>query len=122
MVKNDFKKLVEQYKDYSILIEDADTLQFKKIDNVTNEILKKYRVDEIDHERKAIYLELKQSNKYILITTSDNLELPLCVAKNLNQAAEFMQVKATHVYRAWRREGRPNVLEYNNFKLIKIFL
>lgn len=115
-------KIIEKYPNYKILAEDADTLEFYKIDNITKEIEKLFKIDEIDFNNKIIYLELKQSKPAILITTNDDLELPLCVAKNLNEAAEFMNVTATHLYRAYRNAGRPDILAYNNFKLIKIFL
>ena len=111
---------LENYKDYLILIEDVDTLQFKKIDNVTDDVLKLYKIYEIDHVNKVIYLEPKQSKPAILITTSDDLELPLHVAKNLNQAAEFLNVEATHIYRAYRNAGRPAELVYKDYILIKI--
>lgn len=108
---------LEKYKDYLSLIEDVDTLQFKKIDNVTDEILKNFKIYEIDFNNKVVYLELKQSKPAILITSSDDLELPLYVAKNLNEAAEFMKVTATHLYRAYRNAGKPQRLKYNNFIL-----
>jgi len=111
---------LENYKDYLILIEDVDTLQFKKIDNITDNILKNFKIYEIDFNNKIIYLEPKQSKPAILITTSDDLELPLCVVKNLNEAADFMKVEATHVYRAWRNAGRPGRLIYKDYILIKI--
>jgi len=108
----------ENYKDYLILIEDIDTLQFKKIDNVTNEIIKLYKIYEVDHASKVVYLEQVNTASYILIASNDALELPLAVVKNLNQAADFMNVTATHLYRAYRNAGRPNRLAYNNFLLI----
>src|SRR5690606_21623034 len=98
--------LLKNYKDYKILIEDAATLQFTRINNVTDDVLKNFKIYEIDHANKAIYLELKQSNHAILIASNDELELPLTVVKNINQAADFMGVEATHVYRAYRREGK----------------
>ena len=114
-------QLIKQYQGYKVLAEDAKTLEFKQI-NINDKVLNMYQIYEVNHDNKTIYLEAVKHNSYILIASNDALELPLFVAKNLNQAAQYMQVKATHVYRAYRREGRPDVLAYNNFKLIKIFL
>ena len=108
---------LEKYPGYKLMAEDASTLEFKKIDNITKEIEKLYQIYEVDHTHKVIYLELKEADPKILITTSDDLELPLSVAKNLNEAADFMNVTATHLYRAHRNAGRPNRLAYNNFIL-----
>jgi hypothetical protein len=107
-------------KDYKILIEDADTLQFKKIDNVTEEVEKHWQLYEIDHTEKVIYLELINPDPAILIVTKDDLELPIAVVKNYNEAAKVLKVEPTHIYRAARRAGRPDVLEYNQYILIKI--
>ncbi len=115
-------KIIEKYPGYKVLAEDASTLEFYKIDNITKEIEKLYQIYEVDHDNKTIYLEAVKHDSYILIAANDALELPLSVAKNLNEAAEFMNVTATHLYRAYRNAGRPDQLTYNNFKLIKIFL
>ncbi len=117
MIKT-LKKYLKQ--GYTVLAEDANTLEFYKIDNITKEVEKSFKIDEIDFNNRIIYLELKQSKPAILIVSNDSLELPLTVVENLNQAAEFMKVEATHVYRAWRREGRPDQLTYNNYILIKL--
>lgn len=114
------KNLLNKYQDFTLLAEDPNTLQFKRIDNVTNEILKKYRVYEIDFNNKVVYLETIKDDNIILIVSNDNLQLPLAVVKNYNEAAAFLKVEATHIYRAARRAGRPDVLAYNNFLLIKI--
>ena len=111
---------LQKYKDYKILIENADTLQFEEIDNVTNEITRLFKIYEVDEINKVVYLEPKQSSDNILIASNDSLQLPLAVVKNYNEAAKIMRVEATHIYRASRRAGRPDVLEYNNFLLIKI--
>jgi len=110
-------KLLKNYKNYKVLIENADTLEFKQINNINKEI-EKYAIYEIDHVNKVIYLELIDSKKYILIASNDELELPYTVVKNLNEAAEFMKAEATHVYRAWRNAKRPKVFTYNDYKLI----
>lgn len=107
------KNLSDSYK---ILAEDEE-LRFIIINKITNEIAKKYQIYEVDHTHKVIYLELKESDPKILITTSDDLELPLYAAKNLNEAAEFMNITATHLYRAYRNAGKPQRLKYNNFIL-----
>lgn len=114
------KNLLNKYQNFTLLAEDPDTLNFVKIDNVTNEILKRYRVYEIDFNNKVVYLETIKDDNIILITSNDSLQLPLAVVKNYNEAAKIMGVEATHIYRAARRAGRPDVLEYNNFLLIKI--
>ena len=119
MIKNDLKKLIKHYPDYQVLAEDEE-LQFNIVINqITDEIEKKYQVYEVDHTNKVIYLEPKEADPKILITTNDDLELPLSVVKNLNEAAAFMNVTATHLYRADRRAGRPDRLHYNNYILIK---
>ena len=105
-------------KGYKVLAEDASTLEFYKIDNITKEIEKLFKIYEIDHTEKVIYLELKQSKPAILITSNDSLELPYTVVENINEAAKFMNVEATHVYRAHRNAGRPDQLKYNKFLLI----
>lgn len=115
-------KTLKQYPGYKVLAEDASTLEFYKIDNITKEVEKLFQIYEIDHDNKTIYLESINPDPAILIATNDDLELPLYVAENINQAAAFMNVTATHLYRAYRRAGRPDQLTYNNFKLIKIFL
>ena len=116
-VKNMLKNLLNNYQDFTLLAEDPNTLDFIKIDNVTNETLKRYRVYEIDHDNKAIYLEAVNPASYILIATSDELELTLTIVKNINQAAQYMKVTATHLYRAYRNAGKPQRLKYNNFIL-----
>ena len=112
---NDIKNLVKQ--GYKLMAEDADTLEFNIVINDINEIEKSFKIYEVDHTHKVIYLELKEADPKILITSSDDLELPLSVAKNLNEAAEFMKVTATHLYRAYRNAGKPQRLKYNNFIL-----
>lgn len=112
-------KIIEKYPDYKVLAEDADTLEFKINININKEI-EKYAIYEIDHTHKVIYLELKQSKPAILIATKDDLELPVAVVDNFNQAAEFMNVTATHLYRAYRNAGRPSRLVYKDYILIKI--
>ena len=116
MVKNDLKKFIEKFPDYKLLAENEE-LQFTRINSVTEEVEKYWQFYEIDHKRKRIFLELKQSNKYILITTSDSLELPIATVKNINEAAKVLDVEATHIYRAYRRAGRPKCLAYNKFLL-----
>ena len=112
------EQLIKYYLNYKILAEDADTLQFTiPINNLTDDTLKRWRFYEIDHNSRTIYLELKQSDSNILIVTNDDLELPLTIVKNLNEAAEFMRVTATHLYRAYRNAGKPQRLKYNNFIL-----
>ena len=120
-VLNMLKKIVKQYNTYKILAEDADTLQFTiSINNINDEVLKRWTFYEIDHKNKIIYLEsIQPDQKNILIVTNDDLESPVAIVKNLNEAAEFMNVAATHVYRAYRNAGRPNQLAYNNYILIK---
>src|SRR5690606_26869836 len=112
--------LLKKYKDYTILIEDAETLQFIKINNITDDILKLYKFYEIDHANKKIYLESIKANHAILIAANDELELPLTTVKNINEAAKVLNVEATHIYRAYRQKGRPDVLAYNDYLLIKI--
>ena len=112
MIKNYIKQ------GYEVLAEDADTLEFKQI-NITEEI-EKYAIYEIDHINKVIYLESIKPNNCILIVSNDDLELPLCTVKNINEAAQFMQAEATHVYRAYRRAGRPSRLAYKDYILIKM--
>lgn len=121
MIKNELKKLVEQYKEYQVLAEDTDTLYFNiVIDNITDDVATRWQFYEIDHEQKIIYLEsIQQDCRYIYIVSNDELELPYTVVKNLNEAADFMNVASTHVYRADRRAGRPQRLQYNNYILIK---
>ena len=112
------KKTIEKYSSYKVLAEDASTLEFNiVINNITKEI-EKYKIYEVDHTEKVIYLELLESIPKILIASNDELELPLCVVKNLSQAAEFMGIEATHLYRAWRHAGRPSRLNYKKFLLI----
>ena len=113
------KNLIKQ--GYKVLAEDASTLQFNiVINDSTKEVEKHWRLYEIDHLNKVIYLELKQSSNNILIVTNDELELPLSVAKNYNEAAAFLNVEATHIYRAWRNAGRPAELVYKDYILIKM--
>ena len=116
-------KMIKNYESYKVLAEDADTLTFYKIDNITEEI-EKYAIYEIDHTEKVIYLEPiknnNNNNNFILIASNDALELPLMVVKNYNEAAQFMQVEATHLYRAWRNAGRPTKLIYKDYILIKM--
>ncbi len=112
------ENLIKQ-EGYKVLAEDANTLEFKQI-NINDKVLNMYQIYEVDHTEKVIYLELIEADPAILITTSDNLELPLSVVKNLNEAAEFMNVEATHLYRAYRNAGRPERLEYKDYILIKI--
>ena len=109
--------LLKNFKDYKILAEDKETLQFNEIESVTEEVEKHWQLYEIDHDNKTIYLEAVKHDSYILITTGDILELPLTTVKNINEAAQYMQVEATHVYRAWRNAERPKVLMYKDFKL-----
>lgn len=120
MTKNDLKKLTTQFEDYKVLAED-ETLQFTiLINNITDDILTHWKFYEIDHNNKVIYLESTQTNyKSIYIVSNDDLELPYTIVKNYNEAADFMKVNATHIYRADRREGRPKQLKYNNYILIK---
>ena len=51
----ELKKLIEKYKDYSILIEDVATLQFTRVNNVNDKLLKLYKFYEIDFNNKVIY-------------------------------------------------------------------
>jgi len=112
------KNLIKQ--GYNIFAEDADTLKFYKIDNITEEVEKSFKIYEIDHTEKVIYLESIKPSNNILIVTKDDLELPLAVVDNFNQAAEFLNVTATHLYRAWRNAGRPDCLTYKDYILLKI--
>src|SRR5690606_36025425 len=112
-------QLIKQYQGYKVLAEDAKTLEFKQI-NINDKVLNMYQIYEVNHDNKTIYLEAVKHNSYILIASNDALELPLFVAKNLNQAAEFLNVEATHLYRAWRNAGRPDCLTYKDYILIKI--
>ena len=115
---NDVIILNNLLNNYKILAEDE--LGFNIVVNqITDEIEKNYQVYEVDHTNKIIYLELKQNRNNILIATNDHLELPITIVKNLNEAADFMRVNATHVYRAWRNAGRPERLHYKNYILIK---
>ena len=111
-------KTIKQYSNYRVLAEDASTLQFNIVINNIKKIEKKYQIYEVDHTEKVIYLESKEVEPKILIASSDDLELPLAVVKNLSQAAEFMGIEATHLYRAYRRAGRPSRLNYKKFLLI----
>ena len=113
-------EIIKQYSDYKVLAEDASTLEFKQINNINLKEIEKYAIYEIDYVNKVVYLELKQSKPEILIASGDYLELPLAVVKNLNEAAEFLNVEATHLYRAYRRAGRPEKLIYKDYILIKI--
>ena len=113
---NDIKNLVKQ--GYKVLAEDVNTLEFKQI-NINKEI-EKYAIYEIDHTQKVIYLEPIKRDSFILIASNDALQLPLYVAKNYNEAAAFLNVEATHIYRAWRNAGRPNELVYKDYILIKM--
>lgn len=115
-------KIIEKYPNYRVLAEDASTLEFYKIDNITKEVEKSFKIDEIDHTEKVIYLEPKQSKPAILIVSNDELELPIAVVKNYNEAAKVLKVEPTHIYRAARRAGRPDRLIYRDYILIKIFL
>lgn len=108
---------IEKYKDYELLIENEE-LQFVRINNVTNDVIKNYKIYEIDHERKAIYLELVKSSECVLIVRNDELELPIATVKNINEASKILGVEATHIYRAWRNANKPERLKYNNFILI----
>src|SRR5690606_27951590 len=112
-------QLIKQYKNYRVLAEDANTLQFKQI-NINDKVLNMYQIYEVNHDNKTIYLEAVKHNSYILIASNDALELPLFVAKNLNQAAQYMKVESTHLYRAWRNAGRPSRLTYKDYILLKI--
>lgn len=103
-------------KDYQLLIENEE-LQFVRIDNVTNEIARLYKVYEIDHERKIIYL-VKPSECVLIVRNGDELELPIATVKNINEASKILGVEATHIYRAWRNAGKPQRLKYSNFILI----
>jgi len=115
------KETLKEYTSYRVLAEDASTLEFKQINNINlKEIEKNWQLYEVDHTEKVIYLELIDHKKYILIASGDYLELPLEVVANLNQAAEFMGVNSTHLYRAYRRAGRPEKLIYKDYILIKI--
>ena len=113
------EQLIRYYLNYKILAEDEDLRFSIVINRLTDDVLKRWKFYEIDHEQKTIYLELNQNRNNILIVTNDELELPLAVVKNLNEAADIMNVNATHVYRAYRRAGRPDRLHYNNYILIK---
>lgn len=116
---DNLKKLVIQ-ENYKVLAEDSN-LQFTiVINNVTDDVFTHWRLYEIDHCSKIIYLEAIPTDfKSVYIVSNDDLELPIAIVKNLNEAAKFMNVEATHVYRADRREGRPERLKYNDFILIK---
>ena len=113
-------QLIKQYQGYKVLAEDPKTLEFYKIDKINSKILSMFKIYEVNHDNKTIYLEAVKNNSYILIVSNDALELPLEVADNLNKAAQYMKVESTHVYRAWRKAGKPNTLIYKNFKLIFI--
>lgn len=111
-------KIIEKYPGYKVLAEDSATLEFKPI-NINKEI-EKFKIYEVDHTGKVIYLEPIKRNSFILIASNDALELPLYVVKNYNEAAKVLDVEATHIYRAWRNAGRPTELVYKDYILIKI--
>ena len=118
MVKNELKNLIKQ--GYKVLAEDASTLEFKPINININKEVEKYAIYEIDHTHKVVYLEAVNPTSYILIASNDALQLPLYAAKNYNEAAAFLKVEATHIYRAWRNAGRPAKLVYKDYILIKM--
>lgn len=105
---------------YKVLAEDASTLQFNIVINDINKEIEKYAIYEVDNFNKVVYLELINPDPAILIATKDDLELPVAVVKNYNEAAAFLNVEATHIYRAWRNAGRPGRLVYKDYILIKM--
>ena len=119
MHSNDVILLNNLADSYKILAEDEELCFNVVINQITDEIEQNYQVYEVDHVNKVIYLELKQNRNSILIVSNDDLELPLAIVRNLNEAAKFMNVTATHLYRAYRNAGRPERLAYNKYILIK---